>query len=51
MNPSTEDFVDLINKINAEHVIILPNNSNIVLAANQAKDLIEDKDVHVLETK
>lgn len=51
MNPSTEDFVDLINSINAEHVFILPNNSNIILAANQARDILEDRDVHVLETK
>ena len=51
MNPATEDFVKLINKINAENIIILPNNSNIILAANQAKDIIENKNVIVLETK
>lgn len=51
MNPSTEDFVALIESINADHVFILPNNSNIILAANQAKALLEDRDVHVLETK
>jgi uncharacterized protein len=51
MNPSTEDFVDLIESINADHVFILPNNSNIILAANQAKALLENRDVHVLETK
>src|SRR5690554_3790878 len=51
MNPSTEDFVDLIESIDAEHVLILPNNSNIILAANQARDILEDRDIHVLETK
>ena len=51
MNPSTEDFVDLINDIDADHILILPNNSNIILAANQAKDILEDKDIHVIETK
>ena len=51
MNPSTEDFVDLINGIDCDHIIILPNNSNIILAANQARDILEDRDIHVLETK
>ncbi len=51
MNPSTQDFVKAIDKINAENIIILPNNSNIILAANQAKDIIENKNVIVLETK
>lgn len=51
MNPSTEDFVALIESIDADHVFILPNNSNIILAANQARDLLEDRDIHVLETK
>ena len=51
MNPSTEDFVELIETIDADHVFILPNNSNIILAANQARDLLEDRDIHVLETK
>lgn len=51
MNPATEDFVNILNKINAENVFILPNNSNIFLAANQAKDIIDDKNVIVLETK
>ena len=36
MNPSTEDFVEAIHQLNAEHIIILPNNSNIVMAAQQA---------------
>jgi DAK2 domain fusion protein YloV len=50
MNPSTEDIVKSINKINAENIIILPNNSNIILAANQAKS-ISDKNVIVAPTK
>lgn len=51
MNPSTEDFVAAIESLNAEHVIILPNNSNIILAAQQAESIIEDSVVHVLPTK
>ena len=51
MNPSTEDFVSAIGKVNADHIIILPNNSNIILAANQACQVCEDKDIHVLPTK
>ncbi|MFZ5352619.1 MAG: DAK2 domain-containing protein [Bacillota bacterium] len=50
MNPSTEDMVKSINKLNAENIIILPNNSNIILAANQAKSLT-DKNVLVAPTK
>jgi DAK2 domain fusion protein YloV len=50
MNPSTEDITKAINSVNAEHVFILPNNSNIILAANQAKELSE-KDVHVIPSK
>lgn len=50
MNPSTEDILTAINQINAENIIILPNNSNIVLAANQAKDL-SDKNIEVVPTK
>lgn len=51
MNPSTEDFVSAIKKVNSEHIFILPNNSNIILAANQAKEVMEELDIHVLETK
>ena len=51
MNPSTEDFITAIQKINADHIFILPNNSNIVMAANQAADLTTDKDVKVIPTK
>ena len=51
MNPSTEDMLNAIDKVNAESVFILPNNKNIVLAANQAKALVEDKKIVVIPTK
>ncbi len=51
MNPSTEDLLNAVEKVNAENVFILPNNKNIILAANQAKDIVEDKNIIVLETK
>ena len=51
MNPSTEDFVEAIQKLNCDHIIILPNNSNIVMAANQAAQVCEDQDIHVLPAK
>ena len=51
MNPSTEDFVSAIAKVNAKHIYILPNNSNIIMAAKQAAMVTEDKDIIVLETK
>ena len=51
MNPSTEDFVNACNKINAENIFIFPNNKNIVMAANQAKFLVEDKNIVVIPTK
>lgn len=51
MNPSTEDMLNAIDKVNADHVFILPNNSNIILAANQAASLTEDKTIHVIPTK
>lgn len=51
MNPSTEDFVEAIKKINAEHIFIMPNNSNIVLAAQQAAQVMEDKDIIVIPSK
>ncbi len=51
MNPSTEDFVAAIKELNAEHIFILPNNSNIILAAQQAKDVLENDNIHVLSTK
>ena len=51
MNPSTEDMLNAIEKVNADHIFILPNNKNIILAANQAKALCEDKDIIVIPTK
>lgn len=51
MNPSTEDIVNAVNRIDADTVYILPNNSNIILAAQQAKDLVEDKTLIVIPTK
>ena len=49
MNPSTQDILECVNKLNAEHIFILPNNKNIVMAANQASELSE-KDVRVIPT-
>ena len=51
MNPSTEDMLNAIEKVNAKHIFILPNNKNIIMAANQARDLTEDKEVIVIPTK
>ena len=51
MNPSTEDMLNAIDKVNADHVFILPNNKNIILAANQAKAMVKDKDIIVIPTK
>ena len=51
MNPSTEDVLSAIEKIPAKNIYILPNNGNIILAAEQAKDLTKDKAVHVIPTK
>lgn len=52
MNPSTEDFVNAISSISAKHIYILPNNSNIVLAAQQAKELLEgERDITVIPSK
>ena len=51
MNPSTEDMLTAIENVNADHIFILPNNGNIVMAANQAASLVEDKDIIVIPTK
>ena len=50
MNPSTEDMLNAIDKVNAKNVFIFPNNKNVVLAANQAADLCEDKNIIVMAT-
>lgn len=49
MNPSTQDIVECISKLNAEHIFVLPNNKNIIMSANQAAE-ISDKDVRVIPT-
>ncbi|MCM1266406.1 MAG: DAK2 domain-containing protein [Bacteroidales bacterium] len=51
MNPSTEDMLNAIDKVNADSIFILPNNKNIILAANQAQSLVKDKKIVVIPTK
>lgn len=51
MNPSTDDMLTAIDEVNADHIFILPNNKNIILAANQAQTLTKDKDIIVIPTK
>ena len=51
MNPSTEDILNACAEVNAKTIFVLPNNKNIILAANQAKDIIEDKTIIVVPTK
>ena len=51
MNPSASDIAGAVQKINAEHVFVFPNNKNITLAAEQAKNLVENKTIHVIPTK
>lgn len=51
MNPSTDDMLNAIDEVNADTIFILPNNKNIVLAANQARDLMKEKDIIVIPTK
>ena len=50
MNPSTQDMMECISKLNADHIFILPNNKNIIMAAEQAAE-ISDKDIRVIPTK
>lgn len=50
-NPSAEDFFESFKKVNAEHIIVLPNNSNIVMTAEQAGKMYKDAEVHVIKTK
>ncbi|MDY6230868.1 DAK2 domain-containing protein [Peptostreptococcus porci] len=50
MNPSTEDFINAINMVNADNIFILPNNGNVIMAANQAKE-ISEKNIYVVPTK
>ena len=51
MNPSASDIADAVARINAENVFVFPNNKNIILAAEQAKSLVENKQIHVIPTK
>ena len=51
MNPSTEDILNAVDKINADHIFVLPNNKNIILAAEQAAALSEDKKLHVIPSR
>lgn len=51
MNPSTEDILNAIDKINADNIYVLPNNKNIILAAQQAESLVEDKNIIVVPSK
>ena len=51
MNPSTEDILNAIDKINADNIYVLPNNKNIILAAQQAESLVEDKNIIVIPSK
>ena len=51
MNPSTEDMLNAFNKVNADNIFILPNNKNIIMAAQQARDLTEDKNIIVIPSK
>lgn len=50
-NPSTDDFIKAFDEVNADYVFVLPNNSNIILAANQAKEMYKDSDIRVIQTK
>ena len=51
MNPSASDIANAAQKINAEHIFVFPNNKNIILAAEQARNLVENKQIHVIPTK
>ena len=51
MNPSTEDFIEAIKEVNAKNIFVFPNNSNIILAANQAASIVEDKNIIVINSK
>lgn len=51
MNPSTEDILNAVDKINADHIFVLPNNKNIILAAEQAAELSEEKKLHVIPSR
>jgi len=51
MNPSTEDLAEAVRKVPARHIFILPNNGNIIMAARQVKDIVSDREIHVISSK
>ena len=51
MNPSTEDLLNAIDQVNAENIFLFPNNKNIIMAANQARELVQEKNIIVIPTK
>lgn len=51
MNPSTEDFIRGYDTLNAEHILVFPNNGNVILAASQSAKIYSESKVHVVETK
>ena len=51
MNPSTQDFIDIMNGVNAENFYILPNNKNIIMTAQQAADMMEEDNIHIIPSK
>ena len=51
MNPSTEDFINAVEEVHAKKIFVFPNNSNIIMAAKQAKEIVKDKEIYVVETK
>ncbi len=51
MNPSTEDLAEAVRKVPARHIYILPNNSNVIMAAYQVKDIVQDREVYVISSK
>jgi len=51
MNPSTEDLAEAVRKVQARHIYILPNNGNVIMAAHQVKDIVQDREVYVIASK
>ncbi len=51
MNPSTQDFIEAVEKVNAKNIIIIPNNSNIIMSAEQTANLVKDRNIAVIKTK
>lgn len=51
MNPSAQNFIEVFDKINADHIFVFPNNGNIILAARQAAKIYENAEIHVINSK